>query len=101
MEEGAEAAFRIRGETLAFARNKLSIQGYTAPVTSDSKRIRLELLVDRSSIEAFGNDGEGSLSACFLPSDVSLAVKSVKGGLKVVSIDLYELESIWKDRPKE
>jgi len=101
MEEGAEAAFRIRGETLAFARNKLSIQGYTAPVTSDSRRVKLELLVDRTSIEAFGNDGEGSLSACFLPSDVSLAVKSVKGGLKVVSIDLYELESIWKDRPKE
>ena len=101
MEKGAEAAFRIRGETLAFAGDSLSLQGYTAPVTPDAKRIKLELLVDRTSIEAFANDGEGSLSACFLPSDDSLAVKCAKGGLKVVSIAVYELESIWKDAPKE
>lgn len=100
MDGAAEAAFRIRGETLAFARDKLSIQGYTAPMTADPKRVRLELLVDRTSIEAFGNDGEASVSACFLPSDDLLAVKCTKEGLKAVSVDVYELESIWQGTPQ-
>ncbi|MBM4032594.1 MAG: hypothetical protein FJ291_12520 [Planctomycetes bacterium] len=100
MEAGAEAAFRIRGETLAFTSDKLSIQGFTAPMAPDPKRLRLELLVDRTSIEAFGNDGEASLSACFLPSDAPLALKCTRGTLKVVSLTIHELASIWRGAPK-
>ncbi len=100
MEAGAAAAFRIRGETLAFTREKLSLQGFTAPMTPDAKRVRLELLVDRTSIEAFGNGGDASVSACFLPSDEAVAIKCTKGALKVLSVGVYELESIWQGTPK-
>ncbi|MFC1806400.1 GH32 C-terminal domain-containing protein [Planctomycetota bacterium] len=100
MARGVEAAFRVCGEALAFTRETLSIQGFTAPMTAAPERLRLELLVDRTSIEAFGNDGEASVSACFLPSDDSLALKCTRGGLKVVSMDCCELESIWKGTPK-
>ncbi len=100
MAEGAEAAFRIRGETLAFATDRLTIQGYTAPVTPQGAKLTLELLVDRTSIEAFANEGEASVAACFLPTDETLALKCLRGSVRIAAIEAYELESIWKDAPR-
>lgn len=60
-------------------------------------RIRtVEILVDRTSIEAFVNDGEVSLSACFLPTDDRLELECERGPARIRSLRLVELESIWK-----
>ncbi len=61
-------------------------------------KIRLELLVDRTSIEIFGNDGR-----IYMPIGVILADNSksleifTKGGnTEVESLEICELNSAWK-----
>ena len=56
----------------------------------------VEILVDRTSIETFANDGETSLSACFLPTDDRLVVECAQGPATVRSLQVFELESIWE-----
>ena len=65
-----------------------------APVASGVRTV--EILVDRTSIETFANDGEASLSACFLPSDDRLAVECTQGPATIRALRVFELESIWK-----
>lgn len=56
----------------------------------------VEILVDRTSIETFANDGETSLSACFLPTDDRLLVECSQGPVTVRFLKVFEIESIWK-----
>ena len=68
------APLRRQGQRTGF-------DGQDAPLEPVDGKIRLQVLVDRSSIEAFGNDGRVSLRNCFLPpvGDKSLAL-GVQGG---------------------
>jgi fructan beta-fructosidase len=56
----------------------------------------LAILVDRTSIEVFANEGETSLSACFLPTDDRLGVQCADGAVKLRSLRVFELQSMWK-----
>ena len=67
--------------------------------TSSGAVKKLEILVDRTSIESFANEGEVSLSACFVPTDSGLAVECTRGSATIRSIEVFELESIWKNGP--
>ena len=62
--------------------------------------IKLEILVDRSSIEIFVNDGEQVLSSCFAPEDKddSCTLWTQGGELFVNEIAVYELKSAWKTK---
>ena len=66
--------------------------------TADGVR-KVEILVDRASIESFANDGEVSVSTCFLPTSNSLAVECSKGAVTIRSLEIFELQSIWKGAP--
>ena len=56
----------------------------------------VRLLVDRTSLELFANDGEVSLSRCYLPTDRGIVLTST-APVQVVST-LHTLDSIWPDR---
>ncbi|MHC4331200.1 MAG: GH32 C-terminal domain-containing protein, partial [Planctomycetota bacterium] len=95
-----ETGFVIRDVSVVYdvEKQQLSCQGKTAPLKPVDGRIRLELLVDRTSIEIFGNDGR-----MYMPMGVILADNSksleifTKGGAtKVESLDVYELRSAWQ-----
>jgi sucrose-6-phosphate hydrolase SacC (GH32 family) len=60
-------------------------------------RIRLELLIDRTSVELFGNDGEVALTSCFLPSadDHDLELFTTGPPARVISMEAYPLRSVW------
>ena len=60
--------------------------------------IRLELLVDRASVEFFGNGGETYLVAGMIPPDDNTSLELVtKGGTATVtSLEVYELRSAWR-----
>ena len=98
--------FDVRGTPVRYsvAANKLSCLGREAPLAWEgeapaepSRRIRLQILVDRTSIELFGNDGRVSLSSCFLPDleNKSLSTFAEGGAVKLRSLEVYELNSIW------
>ncbi len=61
-------------------------------------KIRLEILVDRTSIEIFGNDGRVYMPiGTILPDDNrTLELFSKDGGSGIDSLEVYELRPAWK-----
>ena len=94
-----ELGFNIRGEKVQYnaTEKQLSCLGKSARLDAVDGKIKLEILVDRSSIEVFGNDGRISLSSCFLPDqeNARLSVYASDGGTNIVSMNVYELKSAW------
>lgn len=70
----------------------------TADLSPEKGRIKLHVLVDRTSVEVFGNDGRLSMSSCFLPpsSNKLLGLFSSEGTARIVSLRVYRLKSAWR-----
>jgi fructan beta-fructosidase len=98
--EGAETLkLNVRGETIRYdaTRKTLSCMGKSATLEPTAGRIELRVLVDRTSIEIFGNGGRIVMSFCFLPkpADHSLGIAAEGGAARIVSLAVRELESAW------
>jgi fructan beta-fructosidase len=98
--DARETGFTIRETPVVYniQKQELSCCNKTAPLKPVDGKIRLELLVDRTSIEIFGNDGRA-----YMPNGVILADKTksieifTKGGnTEVESLTIYELDSAWQ-----
>jgi len=87
---GTDVLYDVKAQTL-------TALGRTAPLKLDGHRLTLRLLVDRTSLEVFGNGGEVSMSSCFLPplDDKTLAVHADGGSAKIVSLTVQPLHSAW------
>ena len=74
----------------------LSIQTSIEPIEG---KVKLQVLVDRTSIEVFGADGRFSMSSCFLPPSGNKKISlSAKGGTaQVKSLEVWELKSAWPE----
>ena len=61
-------------------------------------KIKLQLLVDRTSIEIFINDGEYYMPIASIPNDddKSLKVFAKGGEAKIINLDVNELKSVWR-----
>lgn len=70
---------------------------YQTPVVPNENRIRMHLLIDRSSVEVFGNDGMGVISAQAFPPEGAdqLALFANKDEVRLVSLDVYALNGVW------
>jgi len=100
---GAEAfGFNVRGEPVVYHVKKAEItcKGKTAPLSPVDGRIKMRVLVDRGSIEIFGNDGRVALSAGVLLSteNLALAVFTRGAATKVRAVEVFPLESAWRER---
>ena len=95
----ATLGFRVRGTDVCYdvKAQTLTVLGRTAPLKLDGPHLTLRLLVDRTSLEVFGNGGQVSLTGCFLPpsDDHSLAVYADGGSAKIVSLTVHPLRSAW------
>lgn len=93
--------FSVRGVPVIYdpKKGELSCQGKAAPLKPRKDgSVRLQILVDRGSVEVFGNDGRVALSAGVLIAvdNRSLAL-TVKGGTaKVREMEVNTLRSAWK-----
>ncbi len=96
---------KCRGQPVTFsaANSELTCLGKAAKVNTANGRLTLRILVDRTSLEVFADDGKVSMSSCFLPGpqDLGLELFSDGGNLKIVSLTIYELESAWPARDKK
>ncbi len=99
LKKAAEFRMEVNGQRIEYSlgEKKLTCLGCDAPLEPHAGRITVEILTDRTSIEVFGNKGRVSLSSCFLPdaSDLPLGFYASGGALRVVSLDVHELSSIW------
>ena len=95
----AEFGINVRGTSINYSakENKLTCLERQADLQPVANRIRLCILVDRTSIEVFGNDGKVSMSSCFLPraEDMNLAIDSSGGCAKIIKLEVYSLRSAW------
>lgn len=89
---GAEILFNVK-------RGTLSVLGSTVPVPIKNNKLKLEVLLDRASIEVFVNDGQAVVSNCFTPDEKAKdAVLFTNGGeLGIEKLDVYKLRSIWNE----
>ncbi|MDP6637390.1 MAG: glycoside hydrolase family 32 protein [Phycisphaerae bacterium] len=61
-------------------------------------KLKLRILVDRTSIEVFANDGELSMSSCFLPDkqETPLELYAKSGDVAIKSLKVRKLKSAWR-----
>ncbi|MGQ9610625.1 MAG: glycoside hydrolase family 32 protein [bacterium] len=100
LNDFSEFVFVIRGEKVEYnAKNKqIKAFGRAAKLEPINNRVKLRLLIDRTSVEVFCNNGIISMSSCFLPdpSNDRINLCSSEGKSKIVSLIVYELDSTWQ-----
>lgn len=87
---GTEISYNVKTKTLSCLGNSVVVE----PIDG---KIKLEILLDRSSIEVFANDGKYVMSSCFSPNEGAngLYLYNVGGELFVEKLEVYPLKSIW------
>lgn len=99
LAEAAEVGFKLRGEPVHYSlvERKLSCLGQAAPLDPLANRIQLQILLDRTSLEVFSNNGRVSLSSCFLPdrSNHTVELYANGGAARLVKLAVWELRSAW------
>jgi sucrose-6-phosphate hydrolase SacC (GH32 family) len=94
-----EAGLKCRGEAITYSAEKgtLTCLGREAKVDVVNGQLALRILVDRTSIEVFANDGKVSLSSCFLPGPgkTGLELFAAGGSPKILSMTVNELKPAW------
>lgn len=95
----AEVGFKVRGRTVSYKvkQRQLSAGDPGAAMSLQNGRVKIRILVDRTSIETFGNDGEVVIPDWFLPKDEDrgLEIYSAGGAAKVASLTVWPVRSAW------
>lgn len=83
-------------------RNKLTCLGGTATLQPEDGKIKLDVLVDRSSVEVFGNDGKVLISGTFTPKDDAdeYVLYNTGGELYIEDLSIFPIQSIYSDQKK-
>jgi len=78
-------------------KSTIELEGIKAPLKPVGNRIKLRLIVDRTSLELFANDGIVQIAKCFVNSDKSPANLEIAGikGAGSVNGTVYCLKSVW------
>ncbi len=98
--DAKEFGFVIRGTRITYNPEKaeLTCRDRKASLKTVDGKIYLELLVDRNSIEIFGNSGRVYMPiGGILPEDdKSIKLVSKGGTTQLETLDVWELKSIWR-----
>ncbi|MCW3098047.1 MAG: Beta-fructosidase, levanase/invertase [Chthonomonadaceae bacterium] len=92
--EGSTVTFHLHGATVTLTDRSAACNSQPASLHGSVKTV--EVLLDRTSIETFVNDGEVSISACFLPTDDKLTVECTHGSATLRSLQVFPLHSARK-----
>ena len=95
-----EFGFRIHGIPVTYhsINQTLTCQEHTAALKPRKGRIELQILIDKASIEIFGNDGVMYMPmGMILPDDNKSLELFVKNGeIHLNTLNVFELKPIWK-----
>lgn len=97
--EGARLIFNLRGVAVVLTAKTIESGHKPASVQGEIKKV--EILVDRTSIETYVNDGEVSSTRYVLPKAGGLSVKAENGAVTIHSLTVYPLNSAWPEGIKE
>ncbi|HTI71408.1 MAG TPA: glycoside hydrolase family 32 protein [Candidatus Limnocylindria bacterium] len=91
--EGARLTFHLRGFPVVLTANTLESGTRPAPVAEPIRFV--EILVDRTSIEAFVNHGETCSTRFVLPKENGVSIKADGGPVIIKSLVVHHLNSAW------
>ena len=95
-----ETIFDLRGEKVVYHAQSqtLSCGGVRTQLRPEKGIMHLRILLDRTSIEVFGNNGRVYIPRCIIPNDDnrSLSTSCGKGKVKARYLRVHELKSIWE-----
>jgi fructan beta-fructosidase len=98
--EASEIDFDLRGVPVVYdvKNHELSCQDRKASLKPDHGKVRLRMMVDRTSIDIFGNDGILYMPiGVLVPADnISLDVHAKGGDAHINSLEIFELKPVWK-----
>jgi sucrose-6-phosphate hydrolase SacC (GH32 family) len=82
------------------AKKILFVNGEKMILEPIAGKIELEIILDRSSIEVFGNNGEAGISTCFSPAseEEEITLYTQGGELFVELLEAYTLNTAWKKK---
>ena len=95
ISEGARLIFNLRGIPVVISATTIE-SGHKPALVQDRIR-KVEFLVDRTSVEAFVNDGEISSTRYALPKGNGLSLKAEGGPVRIQSLTVYPLNSAWTE----
>ncbi len=89
---GTELVYNVRRQTL-------SILGQTITLEPVDNKIYLEILLDRSSLEVYANNGRAVISTSFHPvaNAMNYLLYNTGGELKVDKLEVHEIKQIWRE----
>jgi fructan beta-fructosidase len=97
--DASEVGFNLRGLPVSYdvKKQELSCRDKRAPLKLVDGHIRLRLLVDRTSIDIFGNDGRlyMPMGVIFPEDSRALAVYAKGGPARIQALEVHELSSAW------
>lgn len=99
-KDATEFGLEVHGHEIRYSMvdHLLHVGSASAPLQLETGKLRLQILIDRSSIEVFADLGEVSISVITLtPSDAPVTFFSQGGKTTVTSLEANTLESIWLD----
>lgn len=90
----------LRGVRVTYdaERQELSCAGCVAPLAPEGGKVRLRVLVDRTSVEVYANGGRVYMPVgIIVPEDNrAVGVFAAEGETRVLSLAVYELRSAWR-----
>lgn len=98
LSDAAVVTLNIRGTPIVYdnATRELSCLGKSVKIESTGDVLEFRVLVDRTSIEIFANDGCYAMSFCFNPEEKSkLALTVENGDASFSKLKITKLRSIW------
>ncbi|MEP6671471.1 MAG: sulfatase-like hydrolase/transferase [Chthoniobacter sp.] len=104
LQYAAQVTLSLRGEEIAYdvKEKRLRAFGRSLALAPVDGKLILRALLDRTSIELFGNRGEVTFSGIFYPAaDNRRLVLTVQGGSAYIAkLAVHELKSIWPEAPR-
>ncbi len=100
-----QLTFNIRGEKAVYSvkEKQLTFLDSKVKVDAPGNKLSLRFIIDRNSVEIYGNQGEANVTRFFYPDEANRSLGlTVEGGNAVLTkFELYRLESIWLKREQE
>ena len=99
LPEGGSLALTLRGVAITYdaAKRELACAGRKAPLTLTDGRLDLHVLVDRTSVEIYADNGLVYLPLPEKPAATDRSLHLTAGaGTRIVSLDVATLRSAWE-----
>jgi fructan beta-fructosidase len=97
--DAREVVLEVRGVPITYdaQQREISCAGTSAALEPIDGRIRLQVFVDRTAIDLFGNDGRLYMSVAvdLTSNDPHLFLRAQGGTATVVEADIHKLSSVW------